>query len=41
MIAGLKRVAITLCLMAALAVAAYYGWRWYDVIQRPNSEGQP
>jgi membrane fusion protein (multidrug efflux system) len=31
MIAGLKRVAITLCLMAALAVAAYYGWRWYDV----------
>jgi membrane fusion protein (multidrug efflux system) len=31
MIAGLKRVAITLCLMAALAVATYYGWRWYDV----------
>jgi membrane fusion protein (multidrug efflux system) len=31
MIAGLKRVAITLCLMVVLAVAAYYGWRWYDV----------
>jgi membrane fusion protein (multidrug efflux system) len=31
MIAGLRRVAVTLCLMAALAAAAYYGWRWYEV----------
>jgi membrane fusion protein, multidrug efflux system len=31
MIARLKRVAVTLCLMTALAAAAYYGWRWYDL----------
>src|ERR1700682_2963450 len=31
MIAGLKRVAVALCLIAALGVASYYGWRWYEL----------
>jgi membrane fusion protein, multidrug efflux system len=30
MIAGLKRVAFALCLVVALGVASYYGWRWYE-----------
>jgi len=30
MIAGLKRVAIALVVIAALGAAGFYGWRWYD-----------
>ncbi|SDR58359.1 membrane fusion protein, multidrug efflux system [Rhizobiales bacterium GAS113] len=30
MIAGLKRVALAVVLIAALGAAGYYGWRWYD-----------
>ena len=30
MIAGLKRVALALCLAAALGAASYYAWRWYE-----------
>jgi membrane fusion protein (multidrug efflux system) len=31
MIAGLKRVAVTLCLIVVLGAASYYGWRWYEL----------
>jgi membrane fusion protein (multidrug efflux system) len=31
MIAGLKRVAVALCLIAALGASSYYGWRWYEL----------
>jgi membrane fusion protein (multidrug efflux system) len=30
MIAGLNRVGVTLAALAVVAVAAYYGWTWYD-----------
>jgi membrane fusion protein (multidrug efflux system) len=31
MIAGMKRVAFALCLVAALGAASYYAWRWYEL----------
>jgi membrane fusion protein (multidrug efflux system) len=31
MMAGLKRVVLALCLLAALGVGSYYAWRWYDL----------
>src|SRR5713101_331981 len=30
MMAGLKRIAVAVVLIAVLGVAGYFGWRWYD-----------
>src|SRR5947199_306586 len=30
MMAGLKRIALAVALIAVIGVAGYFGWRWYD-----------